>query len=131
MDTKFLQTHKSYIIAILISMLFFAVLSFFYTQTRLFDDLENGTINFRFFLRDPSEKARKLQEGVKISTKNPRARDDIIILGIDENTIREFGEAGILWPFPWNIHAKFTRFVGSGKPGRFFSTSPSRPRKLT
>ncbi len=120
MDNKFLQANKNYVIAILISILIFGLLSFFFTQTNILDGLENGAINFRFFLRDPAEKARKLQEGVKIAKKNPRSRDDIIILGIDENTIREFTQQEIMWPFPWNIHSKFTRYVGSGNPGAIF-----------
>jgi len=120
MNIKFLQTHKSYLISIAMSLLIFAALSFLYTQTKILDGLENGAINFRFFLRDPSEKAKKLQEGVRISKKNPRAREDIIILGIDENTIREFNEQGIIWPYPWDVHAKFARYVGSGNPAAIF-----------
>lgn len=118
--TGFFKAHGNYIIAIVISILIFGILTFFYTQTRILDGLENGTINFRFFLRDPSEKAKKLQEGVRITKKNPRSRDDIVILGIDENTIREFTEQGIIWPFPWETHAKFARFVGTGNPAAIF-----------
>jgi CHASE2 domain-containing sensor protein len=29
---------------------------------------------------------------------NPRARKDIIIIGIDEGSIREFSDQGIQWP---------------------------------
>lgn len=120
MNIKFLQTHRSYIISIVISLLIFAALSFLYTQTKILDGIENGAINFRFFLRDPSERAKKLQEGVRITKKNPRAREDIIILGIDENTIREFNGQGIVWPYPWDVHAKFARYVGSGNPKAIF-----------
>ena len=116
MNSKFIHEHKNHFIAFIISVSVFVVLSLFYTQTRILDGLENGAVNFRFFLRDPSEKAKKLQEGVRITKKNPRSRDDIIILGIDENTIREFTSQKIHWPFPWDIHAKFTRYVATGNP---------------
>ncbi len=117
---KFLQTHKNYVIGIAISMITFIVFSLVYTQSNLLDGLENGSINFRFFLRDPSEKSKKLQEGVKITKPNPRARKDIMIIGLDENTTRKFTEQGIVWPYPWNMHAKFTKFIGSGNPKAIF-----------
>jgi adenylate cyclase len=120
MNSRFIHEHKNHFIAFVISLSVFLVLSFFYTQTRILDGLENGAVNFRFFLRDPSEKAKKLQEGVRITKKNPRSRDDIIILGIDENTIREFTGQKIHWPFPWDIHAKFTRYVATGNPKAIF-----------
>ncbi len=120
MDKGLFKAHKGYILAIIVSILVFVMLSFFYSMTRLLDGMENGSINFKFFLRDPSEKARKLQEGVKITKKNPRSRDDIVILGIDESTIREFTDKNIPWPFPWNIHAKFTNYVGTSNPKAIF-----------
>ncbi|TAL30716.1 MAG: adenylate/guanylate cyclase domain-containing protein [Spirochaetes bacterium] len=117
---KFLQTHKNYAIGIAVSLLTFLVFGAIYTQSNLLDGLENGSVNFRFFLRDPSEKSKKLQEGVKITKPNPRARKDIMIVGLDENTIRKFTEQGIMWPYPWNMHAKFTKFIGSGNPRAIF-----------
>jgi adenylate cyclase len=47
---------------------------------------------------------------------NPRASRDIVILGIDESTVREFSDQGIHWPFPWELHAKFTNFISTGNP---------------
>jgi class 3 adenylate cyclase/CHASE2 domain-containing sensor protein len=82
--------------------------------------MEWGSVDFRFFLRDPAEKAVKLEEGVKMGRINPRANKNIVILGIDENTVRDFSDRGINWPFPWNVHAKFTRFVGTGNPLAIF-----------
>ncbi len=120
MNNKFIQEHKNHFVSFIISICLFAALGFVYTQTRIFDGLENGAVNFRFFLRDPSEKAKKLQEGVRITKKNPRSRDDIIILGIDENTIREFTSQKIHWPFSWDIHSKFTRYVATGNPKAIF-----------
>lgn len=107
---------KNQLFSLLISILIFVILALIYTRTTLFDGLERGAVNFRFFLRDPSERAKMIQEGVLMTKKNPKARDDIIILGIDLNTIRSMGQMGIEWPFPWKVHTKFTKYVGSGKP---------------
>ncbi len=117
---SFFKFEKNHIIGLIISLIIFLIVSFFYSQTTLFEGMEWGSIDFRFFLRDPSEKAVKLEEGVKMGRINPRANKDIVILGIDENTVRDFSDKGINWPFPWNIHAKFTRFVGTGSPLAIF-----------
>ncbi len=112
----FFKFKKEQLIQLIISTIVFIIMSFIFTQTTLIEGMEWGAIDFRYFLRDPSEKAIKLEEGVKMSRINERARKDIIILGIDENTIRDFSDMNINWPFPWDIHTKFTRFVSSGKP---------------
>lgn len=98
----------------------FLLLSLTYSQTTLLSGLEWGSIDFRFYLRDPSQKSEKLQEGVRLNKLNPRARKDIIIAGIDENTFREFSNNGINWPYPWRYHAKFTNYVASGNPLAIF-----------
>jgi len=115
-----MKFEKNHLIGLGITLLFFLVIIFLYSQTRLFDGLESGSIDFRFYLRDPSQKTEKLQEGVQLGSRNPKAREDIIILGIDESTIRTFSEQGIRWPFSWDMHAKFTRFVSSGNPQSIF-----------
>jgi len=94
----------------------FILMVILFTQTTILSGLEWGSIDFRFFIRDPSQKTVKLEEGVKMNRINPRARKDIVILGIDESTIREFSDQGIQWPFPWTIHAKLTKFISTGKP---------------
>ncbi len=94
----------------------FLMISILFTQTTLLSGLEWGSIDFRFYLRDPSQKSEKLQEGVRLNKINPRARKEIIIAGIDENTVREFDNNGIKWPYPWKYHAMFTKYVASGKP---------------
>jgi len=98
----------------------FIVMVIFFTQTTMLTGLEWGSIDFRFYVRDPSQKTVKLEEGVRMNKINPRARKDIVILGIDESTFREFSDQGIQWPFPWDIHAKLTRFVSTGNPLAIF-----------
>ncbi len=94
----------------------FVIITISFTQTTLLSGLEWGTIDFRFYVRDPSQKSIKIDEGVRMNKINPRASKDIVILGIDESTVREFSDQGIHWPFPWDLHAKFTNFIASGNP---------------
>jgi len=94
----------------------FILLSLVFSQTTLLSGLEWGSIDFRFYWRDPSQKSEKIQEGVRLNKKNPKAREEIIIAGIDENTFREFDSKGISWPYPWKYHSIFTKYVASGKP---------------
>ena len=99
-----------------ITLIVFVLMVVLFTQTTLLSGLEWGSIDFRFFIRDPSQKTVKLEEGVKMNKINPRARKDIVILGIDGSTINEFSDRGIQWPFPWEMHAKLTKFVSTGQP---------------
>lgn len=120
MTNEFLKMDKSRIYAFIISLVIFVFIGLIYSQLTLLDGLENNSVDFKFYIRAPEQKSEKIKQGVSIIKKNPLAREDIIILGIDENTIRAFNEIGINWPFPWDVHAKFTRFVGSGKPLAIF-----------
>ena len=108
------------LISAFITFTVFIIITFAFTHTTLLSGLEWGAIDFRFYVRDPSQKSIKLDEGVRMNRVNPRANRDIVILGIDENTVREFSGQGIHWPFPWELHAKFTRFVASGNPAAIF-----------
>lgn len=94
----------------------FIIITLTFLHTTLLAGLEWGAIDFRFYLRDPSQKSIKIDEGVRMNRVNPRASKDIVILGIDESTVREFSDQGIQWPFPWDLHAKFTRFIATGNP---------------
>lgn len=120
MAEKSFKIDKSSLIGLLISIIIFAFLGFVYSKLSLFDGMENNAVDFKFYLRAPEQKSEKIKEGVNIVQKNPKARDDLIILGIDETTLRTFNGIGINWPFPWNVHAKFTRYVGSGNPLAIF-----------
>jgi adenylate cyclase len=94
----------------------FALISLLFTLTTLFERMEWGSTDFMFFLRAPEQKKKIIQKKAEVWKPNPAARKDIIILGIDERTIRNFSDQGIQWPFPWDLHAKFIKYVGSGKP---------------
>lgn len=103
-----------------LSLLVFAIFALAFVSLSVFDVIESAALDFRFFLRDPSEKSEKIGEGVRRSALNPRARKDIVILGIDENTVREFSDEGVQWPFPWSVHARFVDYVSTGNPSAVF-----------
>ena len=104
------------IAGMLISIFIFIIITLFFSQTTILTGLEWSSIDFRFFMRDPSQKPVKLEEGVRLSKLNQRARNDIVIIGIDESTVREFSDKGIQWPFPWKIHAQVANYLSTGKP---------------
>ena len=111
-----LQFDKTSHVGFLTAIGVFLVIVIMFTQLSVFDIFETASLDFRFFLRDPSEKSEKIAQGVRRSKKNENAREDIVILGIDENTIRDFSDRNIHWPFPWSIHATFINYVSSGNP---------------
>lgn len=109
-----MKANRNHVVGFGITIAIFIVLGLLYSQTKLFEGMEWGATDFRFWLRDPSEKTEKLSENVKKGKINDRARKDILILGIDESSLRYFSDKGIQWPFPWEIHSKFTKYVGTG-----------------
>ncbi len=120
MTSEFFKIDKSRVIAFFISIIIFILIFLIYTQSIFFDGMENSSIDFKFYIRAPEQRSEKIKEGVNIVQKNPKARDDLIILGIDETTLRAFNGMGINWPFPWNVHAKLTRYASSGNPLAIF-----------
>ena len=117
---EFFKFDKNRILGLVISLMLFLIFFLLYSQTTLFEMAERGALDFRFFLRDPSEKSEKIGEGVRRTSINRRENKDLVILGIDENTVRDFSEQNIHWPFPWDIHAKFAKYVATGDPLAIF-----------
>ncbi len=111
-----MKLEKNHLVGFLLTIAVFAIVAVLLLFTTILDRMELGANNFMFFLRDPAEKSQVIQKGAELRLPNKRARKDIIIIGIDERTIRHFSDQGIQWPFPWDIHAKFISYVGSGKP---------------
>ena len=107
---------KHHVLSLILSLVICLLISIISFNTYLFDRLELGTIDFRFWLRDTSAKSERIGESVRHYKKNPRMRNDIIIVGIDETTMREFSEEDIQWPFPWSKHALLTSYISSGNP---------------
>lgn len=119
---NFFKPDKNTIFSLLISIVIFFLITAGYLFTNIFEGLERGSLDFNFFLRDPAERAVSLEDGVRMSRINPRAHPDLIILGIDENTLTHFQNQTprITWPFPWNIHSQFIDYVSSGNPEAIF-----------
>jgi len=115
---NFFKFEKVNIIASILAILIFVGFAILYSSTTIFTDLENASIDFKFFLRAPSERVKDLKKGVTKQRINKKARKDIMILGIDEATIRYFSnlDKKVEWPYPWNIHAKITKFLATGDP---------------
>lgn len=117
---NFFKMNRNNTVGFLVSIFIFLIVALIFTFSILFEDAENSSISFRFRLRDPSQKPRKLEGGAQIYKKNPRAHNDIMIVGIDKDTIRTLGDEGIIWPFPWSVHARVARYLSSGNPNTIF-----------
>jgi adenylate cyclase len=103
-------------IPLVISVGFAFLMFLLYTSTTVLDGLENMSLNFRFAMRNPELNSKSVELGITTQEKNPLASEDIVILTIDEETVRYFGEGGITWPYPWEVHSTFVDFVSSGDP---------------
>ncbi len=106
---------RKHLMGLLISIGTFILIVILY-YSAIFERMELGATDYMFFFRAPGEVTKILKKGVERREPNKRARNDIVILGIDETTIRHFSDMGIQWMFPWDIHARFIRYVGSGLP---------------
>jgi len=112
---------RKHLIGLLFALAGFVLITIFFFSA-ISERMELSATDYMFQFRDPAEyqdpeKIRKtLPKGVEIRTPNKNARKDIIILGIDESTIRQFSDQGIHWPFPWEIYEKLIKYIGSGDP---------------
>ena len=61
-------------------------------------ELKTNDANFRIKLAQTS---KTIKEGAVYSERNPRISDDIMIVGIDFNSLTKYGR----WPFPRSRHA--------------------------
>ncbi len=112
---------KNQLIALLLSIGLFFLFGSLYKYSQIFDGLENGAIDFRFRMREPFKETKKLGERITSFKRNPRAREDIVICAIDEDTLKTFSqEEDIRWPFPWDIHRTVTRYIAADNPVAIF-----------
>jgi adenylate cyclase len=116
--SKFQRNHLIGLLIALVAFFIIGILLF----SAPFERMELGATNFMFYIRDPGEyqdpgtDKKGLPKGVEKRMPNKNARKDIIIVGIDESTIRHFSDQGIQWPFPWDIHSQLIKYIGSGEP---------------
>jgi adenylate cyclase len=113
---KFFAFDRTKLVSLLLSVGLSLLIFLIYAFTNLFSGIENMSLDSRFYWRDPTQKKVEIAQGVTQQKENPLASQDIIILAIDEETIRQFDSVGIHWPFPWQVHAQVTNFVSTGSP---------------
>lgn len=68
--------------------------------TAFFKNLNTKASDLNFLLKSLVT-ATSEQEGVTVTARNPKISDDIIIVGIDNRSLANFGR----WPFPRSVHA--------------------------
>jgi adenylate cyclase len=87
----------SLVIAALIFGLFLAL----FMGTKVLQNLEGSVIDLHFQLKTGRE-TRTIQEGAVLSQQNMKVSENILILGIDQRSLAEFGK----WPFKRTKHAE-------------------------
>ncbi|MFN2311189.1 MAG: CHASE2 domain-containing protein [Spirochaetia bacterium] len=70
------------------------------TFTAIPERLELTMLDLHFRLKNPYQ-PEAIQEGVVEVERNPRLSQDIVIIGVDFQTLNELGQ----WPFPRAVHA--------------------------
>lgn len=93
-DTKYFGV----IIGISVFVLFVAIGQY----TSIFTNMEQKMLDVHFNLKNEYVKS-SIEVGVSESNRNPNISDDILIVGIDFNSLTRFGK----WPFPRHREAQF------------------------
>ncbi|HUW41231.1 MAG TPA: CHASE2 domain-containing protein [Rectinemataceae bacterium] len=94
---KFLETR---IFGFVIAAAVVAAMLVITYATGLLQTTEMRVLDTRFRLKD-YHRGKSLQEGSVFAQRNPKISDDIMIIGIDGNTLNKYGR----WPFPRSRHA--------------------------
>lgn len=83
-----------------IAALVFGVFIFLFLNTFILHQMEGSVLDLHYRIKI-GEEGRAIQEGAVLSQKNLKISSDILILGVDEKTLSEFGK----WPFSRSRHA--------------------------
>lgn len=86
--------------AFVIAILIFAIFAGLLGTTRFLQNIEGSVLDTHFRLKTGRE-SRAIQEGAVLSHQNLKISDSLLILGIDQKTLSEYGK----WPFPRTRHA--------------------------
>jgi adenylate cyclase len=86
--------------SLVLGLLFFFLFWGLTEVTSIFDHMEHKLLDLHFNLKTVFEQTR-IQEGVTIEKRNPHISPDILIVGIDFNSLNAFGR----WPFERYRHA--------------------------
>jgi len=110
-----MKFEKKHLVSLLFALGSALVVLIFYYKTNIFDNLELLFLDRAFFMRD--DKPELAKKGEMVSVKiNKRIHPNILIVGIDETSIAEYGQ------FPWkrSVYAKFLERIKSSKPALIF-----------
>ncbi len=120
---KFEKKHWIYL-AISVGVGLFTILTVY--KTKIFDNIELLMLDQTFYMRDNATESKSAGEGAVQISQNKRLNKNIMIIGIDEQALAEYGQ------FPWNrgTYAKFLDHVGQANPSivffDIFFTEPGR-----
>jgi len=86
--------------AFLIAVILFGVFASLFYSTRMLQNLDGPVLDTHFRLKT-TRQSKSIQEGAVLSHQNLKVSDSILILGIDQKTLAEYGK----WPFSRTRHA--------------------------
>ena len=86
--------------SIIIALIIFAIFTIMGPDFFIFRNLQLAVLDFHFFNRH-SQSFRQVQSGVTVQNFNTAVHPDILILGVDDRSLADFGS----WPFPRYRHA--------------------------
>lgn len=86
--------------AFVIGALIVGILLLLDASTRVLDNMEGSVIDTHFRLKT-GRQSQSIQEGAVLAQQNLKISDAILILGIDQKTLAEYGK----WPFSRTRHA--------------------------
>jgi len=100
MAKKRLKIFEAKRFAFVIAVLIFGVFLLLLSTTRVLQNIEGPVLDAHFRLKTIRE-SKSIQEGAVLSHQNLKISDSILILGIDQKTLAEYGK----WPFSRTHHA--------------------------
>ncbi len=86
--------------AFLIAVIIFGVFTLLFHSTKMMQNLDGPVLDTHFRLKT-TRQSKSIQEGAVLSHQNLKISDSILILGIDQKTLAEYGK----WPFTRTRHA--------------------------
>lgn len=100
MPKKRAKLFEAKIFAFVIALAIFGLFSYVYYDTKLLQQAEGAVLD-TFFRIKTGRESRAVQEGAILAHKELKLSDKILIIGIDQKTLADFGK----WPFPRTRHA--------------------------
>ena len=90
--------------SLVIAVFIFGLFVSLFLGTKILQNLEGAVIDLHFQLKTGRE-TKTIQEGAVLSHQNLKISDNILILGIDQRSLAEYGK----WPFKRTKHSELIR----------------------